>query len=265
MLTTKNPFPGMNPWLQRKWSDVHTKLIAFIAEALSQELPPELAAYAEERIALQTDGKPPVGYRSDVAITESWRQGLPPVWTPDVDQPAVAVAEPLLIRVPERMDRWVEIVDPEDRVITVIEVLSPTNKSAEGRAIYLAQAREYLNAGINLVEIDLVRGGRHSIQLEESLLPDTPGSFHYCCVNRSILPDRRELYPCPLRERLPAIRIPLRPTDPDIPLDLQPLIDRVYELGRYWRSKWLEPLVPPLAEEDTVWARECLTTAGLLP
>ena len=254
----------MNPWLQRKWSDVHTKLIAFIAEALTAELPGELAAYAEERIALQSAASPPVGYRSDVAITETWRQGLPPIWTPAQDHAPISVAAPLLIRAPERMDRWVEIVDPEDRIITVIEVISPTNKSPEGHTSYMSKALAYLNAGISLVEIDLVRGGRHSIQCEESLMPELTGTHYFCCVNRSILPGRRELYPCPLRERLPAIRIPLRPTDADIPLDLQPLINRCYELGRYWRSKWEEPLAPPLSEDDATWAREHLTAAGLL-
>ena len=84
----QNPFPGMNPWLQRKWSDVHTMLIGYIRDALSPELPPDLAAYAEERIALQAQGEPPVGFRSDVAITESWRHGLPPAG------PAVAKSLP---------------------------------------------------------------------------------------------------------------------------------------------------------------------------
>ena len=264
MTSTKNPFPGMNPWLQRKWSDVHTKLITFIAEALTTELPPDLAAYAEERIALQAEGEQPVGFRSDVAITESWRHGLPPVWTPEHDATPVALAQPMLIRVPERMDRWVEIVDPEDRVITVIEVLSPANKSSDGRATYFSKARGYLNAGINLVEIDLVRGGRHSLQVAESLLPAASGSTQFISVHRTIISDRFEVYPCPLRERLPAIRIPLRPADPDIPLDLQPLVDRCYEMGRYWRSKWQEPLIPPLPDEDAAWAQGCLKSAGLI-
>ena len=38
MTSTKNPFPGMNPWLQRKWSDVHTKLITFIPDNATRGL-----------------------------------------------------------------------------------------------------------------------------------------------------------------------------------------------------------------------------------
>jgi Protein of unknown function (DUF4058) len=37
----------------------------------------------------------------------------------------------------------------------------------------------------------------------------------------------------PLRQCLPAIRVPLRRTDPDAALDLQVLVDQCYERGRY--------------------------------
>lgn len=30
----RSPFPGMDPYLEARWSDVHSKLIAFIGEAL---------------------------------------------------------------------------------------------------------------------------------------------------------------------------------------------------------------------------------------
>ncbi len=58
MNSTKNPFPGMNPWLQRKWSDVHTMLIGYIRDSLSPELPPDLAAYAEDGGAGGADAYP---------------------------------------------------------------------------------------------------------------------------------------------------------------------------------------------------------------
>lgn len=254
----------MNPWLQRKWGDVHTKLIAFISEALSPELPEELAAYAEERVSLMTAEGEARSFRSDVAITESWRRGMPPVWAPENQAASVAVADPLLIQTPSPTDRWVEIVDDDGRLITVIEVLSPANKTPEGHAAYTFKAQHLISARVNLVEIDLVRGGLHSVQVDAALLPRTTGTIHYVCVSRALLPERREVYPCPLRQRLPAIRIPLRPTDPDIPLDLQPLIDRCYELGRYWRSKWREPLAPPLPDPDAAWAAEQLKAAGLM-
>jgi hypothetical protein len=49
-----------------------------------------------------------------------------------------------------------------------------------------------------------------------------------------------------------------------VPLDLQPLIDRIYVTGRYWLQDYAAPLIPPLGTEDQTWARELLTEAGLV-
>lgn len=38
-MTKDNPFPGMNLFLQAFWPDVHTKLIAYIADAIAEQLP----------------------------------------------------------------------------------------------------------------------------------------------------------------------------------------------------------------------------------
>ena len=67
-------------------------------------------------------------------------------------------------------------------------------------------------------------------------------------------PHRAELYPLPLREPLPTIRIPLRPNDTDILLHLQPLIDHCYQAGRYDKIDYRQPLRPPLDEDDQRWA-----------
>ena len=69
MMKQNNPFPGMNPWLQNHWSDVHTKLIAYIADALSPELPSALSARAEEHIALESEDEVDT-YRADVAVAD---------------------------------------------------------------------------------------------------------------------------------------------------------------------------------------------------
>ena len=185
MISTKNPLPGMNPWMQRKWRDVHTTLIGYIRDALSIELPPDLAAHAEEGVALSLRGDGPSYYVSDVGITESWRSGLPPVWKPD-DDSIIAVAEPLFIDAEIYTDRWVEILDINGRVITVIEILSPANKQGDDRTAYREKTRGYLEAGINLVEIDLVRGGQHSVRVPESQLPRFNGTTHCICVCRAM-------------------------------------------------------------------------------
>ena len=96
MSALKNPFPGMNPYLQRHWSDVHTRLITFISEALSGELPDDLAARTEERITVGTE-EVDEHYRADVAVVDLWKGGFPPVWTPPgAGGQAVNVAEPII-------------------------------------------------------------------------------------------------------------------------------------------------------------------------
>lgn len=66
-----------------------------------------------------------------------------------------------------------------------------------------------------------------------------------------------ELYAIDLREPLPVINIPLRAGDKDVPLDLQPLIRRVYKNGRF-PIDYGEPCDPPLEGEEAAWARELL-------
>jgi hypothetical protein len=53
MPTHTNPFPGINPYFQYRWSDVHGALIQFVREETSGELPDDLAANTEEAIAVQ--------------------------------------------------------------------------------------------------------------------------------------------------------------------------------------------------------------------
>ena len=66
-----------------------------------------------------------------------------------------------------------------------------------------------------------------------------------------------------LRERLPTIRVPLRPTDMDSALNLQALIDQCYERGRYGKSiDYAKSLRSPLPEEEAAWVKEILSATG---
>ena len=72
----KSPFPGMDPYLEARWSDVHVTLIALIKEALQPLLPRGLRARSEERVLLEdAQGEALTSYRSDVALVETGRRG----------------------------------------------------------------------------------------------------------------------------------------------------------------------------------------------
>lgn len=263
-MNKQNPFPGMNPFMERTWPDVHLALIAFIRELLGSELPDDLLAKGELRVDVLGGGNG--SYRPDVAILseDRWKHGLPPVWTPDPAGQALVVTEPELLEVEEIKHRWVEILSDQGQLITVIEVLSPVNKIRQ-REAYAAKRDDYLSAGVNVVEIDLLRQGPLTVNIEGTGYEQRrKGEEYAICVTRAAFPARREFYACPLRKKLPVIRIPLRLTDPDVPLDVQSLVDRCYESGRYWKLDYHSPPSPPLGAEDDVWAKECLQAAGLL-
>ncbi len=254
----------MNPFMERTWPDVHLSLIAAIRAELGEELPEDLSAKGEQQVDVLGGDTP--RYRPDVAVVEDgWKSGLPPVWRPGAETGAVAVDEPLLVEADEPPHRWIEIRTDEGRLITVIEVLSPANKKHH-RADYVAKRADYVSAGVNVVEIDLLRGGPVTVDVEGwDYRRKKPGlGEHYLvCASRAVKPGRREIYPCPLRERLPVIRIPLRATDPDVPLDIQKLINHCYTSGRYWKLDYSQPLEPPLFAEDAQWVADVLGAAGL--
>ena len=256
----------MNPFLQAFWPDVHTKLITYIADALAEQLPPGLKARAEEKVTLAAHELEP-RFRADVAVVESWKQGVPPRWEPaaggakaDVDGPGLVADEPIYCIVDEETDRWVEIFDPNGRVITVIEVLSPVNKAA-GHEVYRAKIRAYIEARVSVVEIDLLRGGHHVLNIPRAALAD-PAAPYLTCVTRSTQPNKKEYYQTRLDTPLPNIRIPLRAEDPDAVLPLQSLIDRCYRMGAYWNESHTRLPGPPLEVKDAEWVAEKLRQAG---
>jgi hypothetical protein len=63
-----------------------------------------------------------------------------------------------------------------------------------------------------------------------------------------------EVYRVPLRERLPVISIPLRPADPDVPLDLQQILEQCYRNGGYDDIDYTAEPDPPLKTGDAAWA-----------
>ena len=257
----KNPFLGMNPYLEQHWGDVHARLTIYVADQLQAKLPQGLVARAEERIAIGESDRQ-YSLRPDVHISEL-KEPQQSVLADPPDDSGISVAEPVVIVLEPDVHRWVEIRDKAGRLITVIEVLSPTNKSDTGQVDYRRRQHTYISGGVNLVEIDLLRGGECVLSLPNENIPDRCRTPYSVCIYRASEPGQREFYPIALRQRLPAIRLPLRPTDRDAVLELQPLIEQVYERGRYETLNYDRDLDPPLSEPDRIWVDEVLRTSGL--
>ena len=65
-MTTRNPFPGMNPFFEQRWRDAHTRLIAYLTDALQERLPADLEAAAEEEVVVIGTGELAPAFRPDV-------------------------------------------------------------------------------------------------------------------------------------------------------------------------------------------------------
>ena len=147
--------------------------------------------------------------------------------------------------------------------MTVIEVLSPTNKMpGEGQELYLRKQRDLLRTDVNLVEIDLLRGGERVLVIPPRHLRLEHQTPYHICVRSGCKPQELEVCPIKLQACLPRFRIPLRPTDAAIALDVQLVIDQCYHNGRYGATiNYKMPPEPPLTGDDAKWAEELLQTA----
>lgn len=260
----RSPFPGMDPYLEMHWRDVHTRLMLYAADAIQDQLPGDLLARVEEGVSIDL-GDDFRGAAPDVQIVEE-------PTSPSTAQPTestLAVADPLVIPVSlPHTDRHITIVDAGsgNRVVTSIEFLSPTNKiPGPGRERYLRQQQDYLDGKVNLVEVDLIGAGIFTLAVLEWGINQQFRTDYQICVRRAVRPEEAEVYRASLRERLPIIRIPLRPKDRDVPLDLQDLIDQCYRRGRYKVIDYQADPVPQFALPDARWADELLREAGLRP
>jgi Protein of unknown function (DUF4058) len=192
---------------------------------------PRDCARVEERVFVASGNGAERSIYPDLHVVEHHRG----VETSAPAETGVAVAEPLVIHIPDEpvTQGFIEIIDVSsgNRVITVIEVLSPSNKiSGPGKDLYLQKQEE---------------------------LP------YQICARRGWRPTTAEVYRAPLRERLPIIKVPLRESDAEVPLDLQSALDQCYRNGRYDEDidYQTEP-DPPLDPADVSWADELLRGQG---
>jgi hypothetical protein len=254
-------FPGMDPYLEdpQIWHGVHNSLIVYIRDHLQPLLRPRYIAALEDRVFVEGPDREII---PDVWLRRSnGRSGGQAAVLATGNAPVIVEAHELEIH-----ETYIEILDRQSgqRVVTTLEVVSPTNKYAgHGRALYVDKQREVRASPVHLVEIDLLRTGPHVLAVPE-WLARSQGDYDYLiCVNRAV--GRRtkfELYPCALRQPLPPIRVPLAEGDPDVILDLQAVLAHTYEAGSYRdRLNYGAPGVPPLAPEDQEWASQRIQQA----
>ncbi|MCC3457037.1 DUF4058 family protein [Microcoleus sp. PH2017_08_TRC_O_A] len=259
-----NPFPGMNPYLESPdfWPEVHNRLIVAIADALVPQLVPRYRVAIEKRIyEIKGEQSLLVGI-PDVSI-----QHNPIPRNSSTSNVAVATrTEPLKVRLAmseEVKEGYLEVIDMGNKeVVTVIEVLSPANKRpGKGREMYEEKRDKIFGSRTNFVEIDLLRS------YEPLPVLDNDIAAHYrILVSRSNQRPGADLYLFNLPDAIPCFPLPLRAGDVEPMVDLQALLNIVYDRAAYDITlDYTAQLVPALSESDAVWADSLLRETSLLP
>lgn len=250
------PFPGMDPYLEDPaiWPDYHTTFLLHLRAGISVQLPTRYVARLDRYVWIHEPEE-----------EESQLLGRPDVFVTDEGGPpgvaVVALNAPAIGKMPsvrKKGHRYLKIIDAMGKhVITVIEVLSPSNKSpGEDRDAYLAKRSEYLAGGASFVEINLLRGGQQSPMGK----PLPPKSDYLVIVSQAAEFPKAGIWPFGIRDRMPPIPIPLAAGEEPIQVDLQECHDRAWRDGQYDKDiDYLEePPPPPLSGADSQWLRELL-------
>jgi len=251
-----SPFPGMNPYLEHPelWSAVHSRFIVAIADALADMLSQDYRIEIEKRTYWHDEtgddvliGIPDVSVLSKINKSADTNTSVAVAELPSINPTKIFLTAP-----EEITERYLEIREVKTgKVITAIEILSPKNKRiGEGKKAYLQKRRRVLQTQTHLIEIDLLR-------INPSFLyHHIPVSDYRILISRSHDRPSADLYAFSVRDRIPAIPIPLRLNEGEPILDLQTILHQIYQRGRYDLAiDYAQLPQPALSEADQEWAR----------
>jgi len=252
------PFPGMDPYIERPeiWPDFHDRFVTFLCGLLQPVLRPRYIALTQDRLYV-VEADRPIRPEVSVVRTSSRRSRGTATAVLEADEPA-AVFELWRDEIREPL---IQIVEPAEgnRLVTVIEVLSPENKEGgPGRRSYVRKRDELWQGGANLVEIDLLHAGRPTVRIASEQLESLRPWRYLVAVTRR-WPSRQEVYVVPLEQRLPRVAIPLAEDDRDVPLDLQVAFARCWDEGPYPELLHYDAPAPgELTEQERQWCQRLI-------
>ena len=206
-----SPFPGMNPYLERAavWSDFHLSFLYAAHKALAGQLVPHYIVKIDEHVFMREphDEEQLLVGRGDALVSDQGNVARPPTGGTQV------LMAPTRIELDvEEVDRlaFLEVRDREElEIITVIELLSPSNKKpGPDRERYCDKRFQLLRSPVHFVEIDLLRAWPRMPMRKLS-----PCDY---CVVVSRAEERPEAgsWPIQLPDPLPVVPVPLSPGKP---------------------------------------------------
>lgn len=266
----ENPFPGMNPYLEdpQLWPGVHHRFVTYLADAIAPFLPEGYLADIDERVYVEKPDTLRI-IAPDVTISRSVHRPYPVREATGgvalADPPLQIEIQPFPVR--EAFLQIFRLKGGERQLVTVIELLSPANKTpgAQGRELYLEKQRELLHSTTHLMEIDLLHYGEHTVFAPRPALEGYKKWDYVVCLHKGGWGDGSAwVWLVELRERLPRVIVPLLEGDPDVVVDLQAVFNQVYQQGRYGVvvNYSAEPPVA-LSKEEGKWMDGVLREKGL--
>ncbi len=258
-----NPFPGMNPYLEHPelWPGIHLLLISQLTQFLAPQLRPKY------RVAVEVRMYETIGERSllvglpDLAVKSSQKTAKQPTSNVAVAESPTKLQKVEVPLTETIKQGYLEVREVATReVITAIEILSPVNKrSGEGRKKYETKRNKVLNSSTHLVEIDLLRRGEPM-----SIYGSNLQSHYRILVSRGDCRPEADLYSFNLADAIPSFPLPLQSGDPEPIVNLQELLNNIYEIASYDMAlDYTQEPVPPLLEKERLWVEELLKSQQL--
>ncbi|MBP0012464.1 MAG: DUF4058 family protein [Roseofilum sp. SBFL] len=261
-----SPFPGMNPYLEHPelWPGVHHWLIIELARFLSPQLRPQYRVAVEVRV-YKTIGQesllvsiPDLVQNSQTTIKQP-TSNVAVARSPTQPQ---AVEVPLPVTVRQGYLEVREVITKE--VVTSIEIISPINKRfrIETRKQYEDKRNKVLGSSTHLVELDLLRKGQPMPMYTSTSSSRTD---YRILVSRGDCRPQADLYGFNLQDAIPSFPLPLKPGDREPLVDLQLLLNNVYDQASYdlvvdYRQ---DPVPPLFLDEDRAWLDSWLREQNL--
>jgi len=250
----------MDPYLEHPalWPDVHNRLIAALADDLSERVAPRYYVGLERRTYLLKADDPVFIGRPDLAVAPTFDiQAL----APQQAGPTVLVLEVDVPMPDEVTENFLEIHEVKTgMLVTIVELLSPANKlHRQGREEYERKRGDVFRSRTSLVEIDLLRAGDPMPVIGPRVKSD-----YRILVSRGAHRPRAALMAFTLRQPIPSFALPLLPEDIEPDVELNRILHDLYRQARFdLRLDYTQPPVPPLSEDDAVWAQALIEASGL--
>jgi len=243
----------MDPYLEGYlWHSVHAFMASTIVRQLAPQLRPKYLVLPVEQLTIVSnddDLNERVVLPDLSLIATRTRPRL------SHSETLVAPMELLTVMSEEVPSYNVEIRDVLRRkLVTSIEILSPSNKVGKGREQYLEKRNDLFHSSAHLLEIDLLRSGKR-VPMRKPL----PVSAYFVLLSRAHRRPMLEVWPISLRDKLPTVAVPLMFSDADATLDLQAAICDVYDqMNLDTGIDYSQPPDPPLTAADEIWADKLL-------